>query len=136
MAVTRRAVLFLLPLLALAADKQKKPEKLKPGIAEVVEISVRRSAEERVIAIEGRVRNSGEKPIKGLTLVFSIVAPGGEEVSRQHGSIEDDPLEPGEESEFHWQMADHARGVQVRVAASNHDGFEVAVEKPGPYVIE
>ena len=133
MAVTRRAVLFLLPLLALAAEKQKK---LKPGIAEVVEISVRRSAEERVIAIEGRVRNSGQKAIKGLTLVFSIVAPGGEEVSRQHGSIEDDLLEPGDESEFHWQMPDHARGVQVRVAASNHDGFEVAVEKPGPYVIE
>ena len=136
MAVTRRAVTFLLPLAAASAADKKKPERLKPGIAEVVEISVRRSAEERVISIDGRVRNSGEKPIKGLTLVFSIVAPGGEEVSRQRGTIEDDPLEPGEESEFHWQLNDHARAVQVRVAAANHDGFEVKVVKPGPYVIE
>ncbi len=137
MAVTRRTVVFLLPLVAAsAAGGQKKSERLKPGIAEVVEISVRRPAEEHIISIDGRIRNAGERPIKGLTLVFSIIAPGGEEVSRQRGAIEDDPLEPGEESEFHWQLNDHARAVEVRVAAANHDGFQVGVVKPGPYAIE
>ncbi|MGE5647726.1 MAG: hypothetical protein ACM336_18270 [Acidobacteriota bacterium] len=137
MVVTRRAVLFALPLATLAAQKRRKRQKLKPGTVEVAEISIHRESEqERLISIEGRIRNTGERPIKGLTLVFAIVAPGGEEVARQRGEIETDPFEPGAESEFHWQMKDHARAVQVRVGASDQEGFEVAVEKPGPYVIE
>jgi hypothetical protein len=131
MAVTRRFALCLVASLAAAArDKPKK------GVAAILEISVRRSAEERVISVEGRVANSGAKPIAGLTLVFRILAPSGEEVSRQRGAVEQDPLDPGEESEFHWQMKDHARAVEVRIEAVSHDGFDVTVEKPGPYTIE
>jgi hypothetical protein len=133
MVITRRLALGLAPFLAVSAAGRKKPE---PGIAEIVEITVRRLAGERLIAIEGRVRNAGEKPIKGLTLVFSIVGPNGQEVSRQRGTIDEGALEPGAESEFHWQMNDHARAVEVLVKAVGGNDFDVAVRKAGPYAIE
>jgi hypothetical protein len=137
MVITRRFALGLVPLLAAAAVAgKKKTEKLEPGIAEIVEIAVRRVAGERLIAIEGRVRNSGEKPIKGLTLVFSILGPNGQEVSRQRGKIDEGVLDPGDESEFHWQMNDHARAVEVLVKAVGSNDFDVAVRKAGPYAIE
>jgi len=138
MVITRRFALGLVPLVAAAAaaGKKKKIGKLEPGTAEIVEISIRRLAGERLIAIEGRVRNVGEKPIKGLTLVFSIVGPNGQEVSSQRGKVDDGVLDPGEESEFHWQMNDHARAVEVLVKASGGDDFDVPVRNAGPYAIE
>jgi hypothetical protein len=138
MVITRRYALGLVPLLAAAAAAagKKKTEKLAPGIAEIVEITVRRVAGERLIAIEGRVRNAGEKPIKGLTLVFSILGPNGQEVSRQRGTLDEGTFEPGAESEFYWQMKDHARAVEILVKAVGGNDFDVAVRNAGPYAIE
>jgi uncharacterized protein (DUF58 family) len=135
MAATRRLVLLLAPALMLAAAGKKARRRSRTWI-EMVELTIRRVPEDGTVSVEGRVRNSGERPIRGLYVVFHVLAPGGEEVARQRGNVEDDPFEPGQEYEFHWQMKDPVRGVAVQVAARDAGGFEVEVQKAGPYTIE
>lgn len=132
MAVSRRLVLLLAPVLVLAAGDRKASG---PAI-KVVEISVHRLSTDPLIVIEGRIVNSGHQPIRNLVLIFDITGMDGEVVSRQRGKVEEDPFVPGDESEFHWQMDDQARAVEVGVRAVAHHEEVVKVEQPGPYSIQ
>jgi len=48
--------------------------------------------------VDGRVRNSGEKPIKQLMLVFDFMAPGKQVITTQKGAIDEELLAPGQEA--------------------------------------
>ncbi len=139
MAVTRRTALALaLAWMLPAADrKQKKGPAAKPGPPlQMVGLEIQRVPEDHTIAVEGAVRNIGDRPLHNIILVFHVVAPNGEEVSRQRGQVPNDPFEPGEEYEFHWQMRDSARAVEIRVRALDRQGHIIDVANPGPYTIE
>jgi hypothetical protein len=125
------ALLALASLLCSASQKRKSP---KPPEVEVLQVSARRS--ERLLTLDGRVRNSGERPVLGLTLVFSMMAPGGQVVTRQKGAIEEPVLEPGEEAEFHWKMKDPVRAVDFKIEAVDGNERDLIVSKAGPYPIE
>lgn len=135
MAATRRLVLLLAPALMLAAAGKKARRPSRTWI-EMVELKFRRVPEDGTVSVEGRLRNSGERPIRGLHVVFHVLAPGGAEVARQRGNVEEDPFEPGQEYEFHWQMKDPVRGVEVRVVARDSNEEQVHMEQAGPYTIE
>jgi hypothetical protein len=128
-------ILLLIPVL-VSAGPRKKEKQHGRAVVEIVEIAVVRPAEEHLITIDGRVRNVGILPIKGLTLVFESLAPEGEIVSRQRGTVDDEVVEPGQESEYHWQMRDEPRAVEIRVHAFDKEDVPVNVVKPGPYTIE
>lgn len=131
--ILRRALLALIvPMLVRPADRKPKP---KPPAVEVLAAAAKRTTE-GTIEVDGRVRNCGEKPIQRLVLLFSILAPGDEVVTRQRGRVEQDLVEPGEEVEFHWQMREPARAVRFRVGATDREGMELRVLKDGPYPIE
>jgi hypothetical protein len=136
MGVTRRLVLLLVPLLALAAGDRKKQQAAGSPAIKVVEIAVRRSGSDRLIAIDGRIVNSGQRAIRGLVLIFEVTGMDGQVVSRQRGKIEEDPLAPGQESEFHWQMDDRGNAGQIGIRGVARDDEQVKVEEPGPYDIE
>jgi len=130
----KRAFLLLVALaslLCLLAQKRKSP---KPPEVQVVEVMARRS--EGVVTIDGRVRNCGLKPIRGLTLLFSMKAPGGQTVTTKKGAIEEELLEPNQESEFHWAMKDPVRAVEFQIEAVDSSTRELMVDKPGPYPVE
>jgi hypothetical protein len=135
MAVTRRLVWLLAPMLALAAGDKKKQVSEGPTVT-VVDVSIRRLASDPLIVIEGHIVNSSRRSIAGLELVFEVTGMDGQVVSRQRGRIDEDPFDPGEQSEFHWQMDDQARAVRVRIGAVARGEHPVAVDKPGPYAIE
>lgn len=124
-----------LPAWAAGGLKAQKKPKAKWTVR-IVELSIRRAYEEGVIAVEGRVRNSGEHSISGLVLLFDVMSSDREVASRQRGKIDQAVFEPGEETGFNWQMKDQARGVEVRVSALTGKGMDVVVEEPGPYTIE
>ena len=136
MGATRRLVLLLIPLLALAAGDRKKQQAAGGPTVKVVEIAVHRSSADRLIAIDGRIVNSGQKAIRGLVLIFEVTGMDGQVVSRQRGQVEEDPLSPGEESEFHWQMDDHGSAAEIGIRGVARGDEQVKVEKPGPYPIE
>ncbi len=131
--ILRRALLALMvPMLVGAGEKKPKP---KPPAVEVLEAAAKRTTE-GTIELDGRVRNCGEKPIEGLVLLFNMLAPGDEIVTRQRGRVEQDVVEPGEEVEFHWQMREPPRAVRFRVGAADGREMELPVQKSGPYPIE
>ncbi len=114
-----------------AAQQKRKP---KPPEVEVMQIAARRV--EGLVTIDGRVRNSGDRPLRKLSLLFDLLAPGDEVVTRQRGTVEEETLEPGAEAEFHWQMRDPVRAVSLRVQAVDGSGTDLVVRKPGPYPLD
>jgi hypothetical protein len=134
MAVNGRLILILALLAAvLAPGAQRKPSK-RPQV-EVVRLAAARQTD-GTMSIDGHLKNSGEKPIANLTLVFNLLAPGKEIVSAERGELDEEVLEPGQEAEFHWAMKDNPRAVKLTVNAEDRSGNEVTVLKPGPYTIE
>ncbi len=129
-----KPLFVLLALGSLWCAGPQKRKSLRPPEVEVVEISVRRV--ERLLEIDGRVRNSGERPLRGLILLFDLLASGREVLTTQKGAVEEEVLEPGGEAEFRWQMKDHVRAVSLRVNAVDRSGSELPVKRPGPYPVE
>lgn len=130
----KRAFLLLLALASLwcaLAQKRKSP---RPPDVQIVEVTARRS--QGLVTIDGRVRNCGLKPIQGLTLLFNMKAPGGQTVTTKKGAIEEEWLEPSQESEFHWAMKDPVRAVEFQIEAVDRSARELLVDKPGPYPVE
>ena len=136
MAITRRLVLLLAPLSVLAAGKRKKDRDSEGGTIKIVDLAVHRPSSDPLLTIDGRLINSGPDAIRGLVLIFEVLGVDSQVVSSQRGKVEEDPLAPGQESELHWQMRDHASAVEVRLRAVAHDEQPVKVEEPGPYPIE
>ncbi len=143
MAVSRPLALALalaLGCLLWAREPKEKKETAKDDRRshrlELTKLEIRRVPEDRTIGVEGTVRNCGKHPEHRLQLVFTVLAPSGEEVSRQRGFVDSDPFEPGEEVDVHWQMKDQARAVEVRVWAQDGKGRIVDINNPGPYTIE
>jgi hypothetical protein len=137
MAITRRLVVLSIPFVALAAQKRKKDRDFEGGTIKVVEIAVRRSdGSDRLLTIDGHLVNSGPDAIRELVLIFDVMGVDDKVVNRQRGKVEEDPLAPGQESEFHWQMRDQSDAVEIRVRAIARDERAVKVEEPGPYPIE
>src|SRR5437867_1056180 len=127
---TLRVILALaLAAGVIAAEKKKKPPDL-----EVVEASAHRG--ETKISIDGRVRNSGEKPLKKLMLIFDFMAPGRRVITTQKGPLDEELLERGAEAAFHMELNDPPRSVEFQINAADGSGRELRVAKPGPFPIE
>jgi hypothetical protein len=124
--------LVLLAILSVAlvgADKKKKPPDLT-----IIEATARRNAD--IIALDGRVRNTGEKPIRGLILLFDFMAPGKQVISTEKGPVEDEAIQPGQESSFHLETNAPPRAVHFQLNAVDHNGRDLRVQNAGPFAID
>ncbi len=122
-------------LILAAALASAAPKPVKKPVVEVVELEARRTTE-GTLDVDGRVRNCGGKRLESVVLIFQVLAPGDEVVTTQKGELEESVLEPGEQAEFHWRMQDPARGVRVRVKATDHTKLDLGVANAGPFTIE
>jgi hypothetical protein len=130
----RRALILLVALAPLwcgAAQKRKAP---RPPDVRIIEVSSRRS--EGIITVDGRVENCSPKPITKLTLEFLFRSADAQVITTQRGVVEEGELAPGEESEFHWKLRDHARAVSFTIEAVDDSANYLVVEKPGPYPVD
>src|SRR5258706_11401484 len=64
-------IILVVIFVSALSGAEKKP---KPPDIQVLEASAHRG--ETRISLDGRIRNSSEKPIKQLTIVFHFMAPG------------------------------------------------------------
>ena len=119
----------LVAVVALAQQKSKKPADVR-----VVETTARR--EESRITLDGKVRVTGEKPLRGLVIVFDFRSPEREVVTAQKTTVDEDTLENGREGTYHVEMADAARAVSYTVRAFDAHEKELRVENVGPFPIE
>ena len=127
---TLQVILVLsLVVASVAADKKKKPPDL-----EILEASAHRG--ETQVSVDGRVRNSGEKPIKELTLLFDFRDPDKQVVATEKGAIDEEVLQPGQEAAFHMEANAPPGSVSFQINAADGSGRELRVAKAGPFPIE
>ncbi|MBI2687848.1 MAG: hypothetical protein HYX27_16180 [Acidobacteria bacterium] len=134
--MTRGAPLIAAFLLiaTLLYPQGKKSKKVKGLEATIEKIEVRRDGD--VVLLDGTVKNTGMKPIHGMTLHFEFFAPNKESLTIQNGPIESAFLEPGAEAEFRLQVKYPTRAVELKIEARDKDQRDLELEKNGPYRIE
>jgi len=130
----KRAVVALLMLASLLYPQAKKSKKPKPPDLEIMKVDVRRTAEG--ISIDGKVKNSGEKTLRGVVLLIDFLAPGKEVLTTKNGPVEAEQMAPGDEAEFRLAINDQNRAVHIRFNAADKDKRDLRVENAGPFTIE
>jgi hypothetical protein len=125
----RVILVIALAVIPVAAQKKHKPPDL-----EVLEATAHRGEDK--ISVDGRVRNSGEKPIKELTLLFNFLATRNEAIATERGAIDEELLEPGTVAAFHMEANAPPRAVQFEIVAQDGSGRELRVSNAGPFTIE
>jgi hypothetical protein len=106
----------------------------KPSDVRVLETKAVREGDK--ISVDGKVRVTGEKALRGLVIIFDFRSPEKEVVTSQRAIIDEDTLETGREGVFHSEMADSARAVRYTVRAFDMHEKELRVANPGPYPVE
>jgi hypothetical protein len=124
--VKKFALLLVLALALAAADKK--------GDLEIIEVSGHRG--EITISIEGRLRNTSDKPLRRLTLVIDFMAPGRQVVTTQKARIDEEILPVGEESVFRLEVKAPPRSVEFQFNAEDDRGRDQRVVNSGPFPIE
>src|SRR5450432_3186638 len=82
--------LALVTVLALAQPKPKKAADVR-----VLETTAHR--EENRITLDGKVRVTSDKPLRGLVIVFDFRSPEREVITTQKTTVDEDTLENGRE---------------------------------------
>jgi hypothetical protein len=123
--------LILLALLGVCLSGAAKKKQFE---IQVVEATARRG--EETIAVDAKVRNSGERRVENLIVLFDFLAAGNKVISTQQIPVDEEVLEPGQESLIQAKLRDHVRAVRFRVNATDKLGHDFQVLSPGPYVIE
>ena len=127
-----RSLAITLLLLSAGAPAQQKQKKA-PDV-QVMEIKARR--EEGKITVDGSVKITGEKPLRGLVMVFDFRSPEHAVITSQKITVDDGLLENSRESSYHAEMADAARAVTYTVRAFDVHEKELRVANTGPFSIE
>lgn len=125
-------VLLALAILLCAEDKKRKPSK-GPEI-ELIEATCQRSGGR--VLLDGRLRNTSDRPLQKIVLRFRFMAPGNQVIASKNGPLDEPLLEPGDEAEFHMQVPSPARAVSFDVNAEEGSGRELRMDRNGPFAIE
>lgn len=126
--------LFLLFILAAAAlPAQRKPQP-KPAEIELSDVTVRREGQR--VTIDGRLKNTGERPAKKLTIFIEFRSPDDQIITTRRAGIDEEALEPGAETELHAQVPDPVRAVNIRFSFEDGSGRYLKGINAGPFNIE
>jgi hypothetical protein len=130
----KRLVVCLLLFGSLLYPAMQKSKKNKPPDLELVEATCYRSQDD--VALDGSVKNTSEKPIAGIILLFDFMAPGNQVVVTKKIALDVGTLGEGDTAEFHVRVTAPPRSVHFRVNAEDAAGRELRVAKNGPHPIE
>jgi carotenoid cleavage dioxygenase-like enzyme len=125
----RVSTIVLLFLALFSAAAQKKP-------ADVQILETKAVRELTTISVDGKVRVTSDRPLRGLLIIFDFRSAEKEVVTSQKAVIDEDTLTAGREGAFHSEMADSARAVRYTVRAFDMHDRELRVANPGPYPVE
>ncbi|MCL4402926.1 MAG: hypothetical protein M1436_09740 [Acidobacteria bacterium] len=126
-----KRALIIAMLLGTCVSGAGKKKQFEIGVEETVA-----QRGDQTISVDARVRNTGDRAIEALILVFDFMAAGNQVITTQQIPVDDEVLEPGKETVVHAKMRDEVRAVRYRVNATDKAGHDMAVRKAGPYVIE
>jgi len=120
---------FSITLLLLVVFTAGAQQKAKKGAdVQIMETKAVRGINK--ISVDGKVRVSGEKSLRGLVIFFDFRSPEKEVITSQKAVINEDTMEAGQEGVFHSEMADSARAVRYTIRAFDNHEKELRVAKP------
>jgi hypothetical protein len=122
---------LLIAVFSIAAPAQK--QKKAPD-AQVIETKCRRSEDK--VTLDGKVKITSDKPLKGLALEFSFLSAAGEVLTTQKTEVSDDELEKDDEPVFHVETLNPPGSIQYRIKALTAGDRELRLANPGPFAIE
>ncbi|HUS06822.1 MAG TPA: FxLYD domain-containing protein [Bryobacteraceae bacterium] len=96
---------------SVAAPAQKKQP--KPPEVELLQAAAHRDAGN--INIDGKVKNTGDKPIKNLAVLYDFLDSDNHVLTSVKGEVEESVVAPGEEVEFHAQVKEPPRATSFQV---------------------
>jgi|SRR5271157_5288896 len=126
-----RCLCLLLALLVVAASAQK-PKKAHD--VEVLELKSRRSEDK--IALDGKVRVTGQKPLKGLVLAFDFLSDSGDVLTTQKTEVSDETLQRDDEPSFHVETNNPPGAIKYKIRAFDTGERELRTGNAGPFIIE
>jgi hypothetical protein len=126
--MTKHSICFLLLGSLWCAPGQKGKFEL-----EVVTAEVHRENDQ--IAVDGTVKNIGEKPLEGVQVILDFLSSDKRTVTKRKGPLDTPLLAVGEEASFRFVMADEPRAVLVRIEATDRHSFELRVSNSGPFAV-
>lgn len=129
----QRKVFLLVLLLATAAAAQRKPQP-KPAEIELSDVTVRREGQH--VNIDGRLKNTGERPAKKLAIFIEFRSPDDQVITTRRAGIDEEELEPGGEAEIHARVPDPVRAVNIRFSFEDGSGRYLKGINAGPFTIE
>jgi hypothetical protein len=128
-----RFFLLAAVILSVCASATGQRKKKAPDV-EVIETRARRV--EGKITLDGRVRFTGDKPSRGLVVVFDFLSAERQVVTTQKTEVADDVVRAGQEASYQTVLVDPVRAVSYRVRAFDSGERDLSVANPGPYPIE
>ena len=127
---------WLLPVVLLVMDIQGLAQRKQPKPPEVELLEVTAHREEGRINVDGRVKNVGEKPVKGLTVLYDFLDSDKHVIASMKGDVEEALLEPGAEAEFHAQLQAPPRATSFQVNFADGGGKDLRPAKSEIFPIE
>ena len=112
---------------------EKKGGRAKPPEVELVEGTARR--QDGAIAVDGKVKNSGDKSIKRLVLLFRFLDPSQNTVAVRKDEIES-VMEPGDTAEFHSQVPEPPGATHFQVEFEDGRGRVLRAAQTEPTAIQ
>ena len=116
---------------APAANKKQKP---KPAVVEIQGLKV--TLDGTHVNIDGNLHNAGERTIEKLVLSFHFFDTEHKPVTVLRLEMEDETIDPGEDSEIHAAANEPPRSVSMEITAADRGERDLKVVNPGPYQIE
>jgi hypothetical protein len=130
LAPVRYFFFLLLAVFAVAAPAQRQ----KKTDVQVLDVKSRRSEDK--IAFDGKMRVTGDKPLKGLVLEFAFLSASGDVLTTQKTEVSDETLNKDDEPAFHVETLNPPGAIQYRIRAFDSTERELRLVNAGPFIIE
>jgi hypothetical protein len=129
----RLVILLALPLVAAAFQTRRPAPKARVPDVAFLEFKARR--EERVLAVEGIIRNDSSRSLRAVVVFFEFLDADDHPISRKSTQVSEKTFDPGDELPFEAQTSPPARAVSIRLEVQSR-GVQISAAKTGPYLIE
>jgi hypothetical protein len=129
--MVRLASVLLVAALVLGQSNKKAP---KPPDLEIVEVTATRHGAD--IHVDGKVRNTGAKPLEKVSIIVDFFAPNRKPMVSKRGPVEADVLEPGDEAVFTLAMNDPGQLVHIELQAVDRKERDLRLSRTGPFAID
>jgi hypothetical protein len=125
-------VLCVLSLAAVAADQGQKGRKA-PDV-QVIEAKARRIEDK--VSVDGKIKITAEKPIRGLVLAFDFLDHDNTILTTEKDEVSEDAVNTGETPSFHAETLNPPGSIKFKMRAFDTSDKELRISNAGPFIIE